>query len=64
MTSTTADDLAALGREVASASEGYGAALERLRAGIRQAVADGMSEHEAARVSGVSRMTVRKALGK
>ena len=31
---------------------------------IREAVEGGMSEHEAARVAGVDRMTVRRALGK
>jgi len=31
---------------------------------IREAVAGGMSEAEAARVAGVDRMTVRRALGK
>lgn len=63
-TTPTVDDLAALGRGVASASADYTHALARLRASIRVAVAAGMSEHEAARVTGVSRMTIRKALGK
>lgn len=31
---------------------------------IRDAVADGMAEAEAARIGGVDRMTVRKILGK
>lgn len=31
---------------------------------IRRAVKNGMSESEAARVSGVDRMTIRRALGK
>ena len=35
-----------------------------LREAVRDAVADGMSESEAARVAGVSRMTVRAWLGK
>ena len=35
-----------------------------LYAAIRSAVAAGMSESEAARVAGVDRMTVRRALGK
>jgi DNA invertase Pin-like site-specific DNA recombinase len=43
-------------RERALAAELYDA--------IREAVDGGMSEHEAARVAGVDRMTVRRALGK
>ena len=35
-----------------------------LYAAIRLAVNEGMSESEAARVAGVDRMTVRRALGK
>ena len=35
-----------------------------LYAAIRDAVEHGMSESEAARVAGVDRMTVRRALGK
>jgi DNA-binding GntR family transcriptional regulator len=37
---------------------------EALHRAIRDAVKSGLSESEAARVAGVTRMTVRKALGK
>lgn len=40
------------------------AAAEQLHKAIRRAVSDGMSEAEVARVAGVNRMTVRRALGK
>lgn len=39
-------------------------AMAVLRALIVEAVADGMTEVEAAKVAGVDRMTVRRALGK
>lgn len=47
---------AAREKERALAAELYGA--------IREAVEGGMTEAEAARVAGVDRMTVRRALGK
>lgn len=37
---------------------------EMTREAVREAVADGMSESEAARLSGVTRMTIRKWVGK
>lgn len=37
---------------------------ERLKASVRAAVAEGMSEVQAAKVAGVTRMTVRSWLGK
>ncbi|HEY5182519.1 MAG TPA: hypothetical protein VIJ07_22570 [Dermatophilaceae bacterium] len=56
-------DLAALGDDFLRASFAAEAARLALHAGIRQ-VAKTMSESEIARVAGVTRMTVRKALGK
>ncbi len=42
----------------------YAAARADLHAAVRDAVAAGMSESEAARVAGVARDTVRRILGK
>jgi hypothetical protein len=56
-------DLAALGDDFLRASVAAEAARLALHAGIRQA-APTMSESEVARIAGVTRMTVRKALGK
>jgi len=56
-------DLASLGDGYLRASVAVEAARLALHAGIRQ-TAQTMSEYEIARVTGVTRMTVRKALGK
>lgn len=40
------------------------AAAARLHEAIREAVAEGMSEKQAAKIAGCDRMTVRRALGK
>jgi len=56
-------DIAALGDDYLRASIAAEEARQSLCAGIRQA-ARTMSESEIARVAGVTRMTVRKALGK
>jgi DNA invertase Pin-like site-specific DNA recombinase len=57
-------DLAKIGKQFRAATERRKAISVELHAAIRAAVADGMSESEAARVAGVDRMTVRRALGK
>jgi DNA invertase Pin-like site-specific DNA recombinase len=56
-------DLAEFGDYYRRSSKQTEEARQTLHAGIRQA-AKTMSESEIARVSGVTRMTVRKALGK
>ena len=60
-----------MSQELRKAGKAFAAARDRerlaaatLHEAIRKAVADGMSESEAARVAGVDRMTVRRALGK
>lgn len=60
----TSSDLARVGARWQSARTKERALAVELYAAIRSAVAAGMSESEAARVAGVDRMTVRRALGK
>jgi DNA invertase Pin-like site-specific DNA recombinase len=60
----TADDLRRIGAKWTRARDVERAAAEATYAAIVAAIADGMSESEAARVAGVDRMTVRRALGK
>ena len=60
----TSTDLHALGESYRAAREGAERARVALHAGIKAAAAAGMSESEMARVTGVQRETVRKALGK
>ena len=57
-------DLARIGKQFKAATERRKAISAELHAAIRAAVAEGMSEVEAAKVAGVDRMTVRRALGK
>lgn len=52
------------GKTFAVARDKQQQASARLYEAIRLAVMEGMSESEAARVAGVDRMTVRRALGK
>ena len=59
-----AAELAKAGKELARIMDERKAASHRLRRAILFAIAGGMSESEAARVAGVDRMTVRRALGK
>jgi DNA-directed RNA polymerase specialized sigma24 family protein len=56
--------LAIAGQVRAEAVEWSDEATSRLRKAVRDADAAGMSQSEAARVAGVSRMTVRAWLGK
>lgn len=57
-------DLTAIAKRWHKARDAERALAVQLYDAIRQAVSDGMSESEAARVAGVDRMTVRRALGK
>jgi hypothetical protein len=61
---TGALDLAERMGAVRVARAAFDEARERLIASVRQAVAGGMSESEAARQCGVTRMTIRSWLGK
>jgi DNA invertase Pin-like site-specific DNA recombinase len=56
--------LEAAGKRWNAAREKERALAVELYEAIREAVAGGMTEVEAARVAGVDRMTVRRALGK
>jgi DNA invertase Pin-like site-specific DNA recombinase len=56
--------LEAVGRRWNAARDKERALAAELYVAIREAVEGGMSEHQAARVAGVDRMTVRRALGK
>jgi DNA invertase Pin-like site-specific DNA recombinase len=56
--------LEAVGRRWNAARVKERALAAELYEAIREAVAGGMSEVEAAKVAGVDRMTVRRALGK
>lgn len=58
------NDLQKAGKAFAVARDRERLAAAKLHEAIRLAVADGMSESKAARVAGVDRMTVRRALGK
>ena len=58
------DTLAHNARLRAAAQEDERRATERLKLGVLEAIAGGMSEVEAARRAGVSRNTVRAWLGK
>ena len=57
-------DLHKKGKAFKAARDRERLAAAALHEAIRVAVAKGMSESEAARVAGVDRMTVRRALGK
>lgn len=56
--------LEAVGKRWNAAREKERALAAELYGAIREAVEGGMTEAEAARVAGVDRMTVRRALGK
>ena len=58
------DQLVAAGQAWAKAKAAERKAAEACYAEIVAAVANGMSEVQAAKVAGVDRMTVRRALGK
>lgn len=60
----TADDLAKVAAKWHTACDKERAAASELYEAIAKAVKDGMTEVQAAEISGVNRMTVRRALGK
>jgi DNA-binding GntR family transcriptional regulator len=60
----SADDLAKAGKRWHAAKVRERDAAGELYAAIQEAVGEGMSEVQAAKVAGVDRMTVRRALGK
>ena len=60
----TAEDVAKAGKQWHAAKARERDAAAKLYAAIVQAVADGMTEVQAAELAGVNRMTVRRALGK
>ena len=60
----SADKLAKIGKRWHAAKDQERALAVELYAAIVQAVEAGMSEVQAAKVAGVDRMTVRRALGK
>ena len=60
----SAEELAKAGKRWNTARERERALAVELYAAIVQAVEGGMSEVQAAKVAGVDRMTVRRALGK
>ena len=56
--------VATAARELQRARAAQARAMDKVRWAVVQAVMDGMTEAEAARIAGVDRMTVRKWLGK
>lgn len=60
----SSDDLAKAGKRWQAAKDRERALAAELYAAIVEAVDGGMSEVQAAKVAGVDRMTVRRALGK
>ena len=52
------------GRHAARAKAARDAAFEELAAKVREAIAAGLTEVDAARLAGVDRMTVRRWVGK
>lgn len=59
-----ADTITTLGKRRTKQREAVAATTEKLAAAVRDAVAAGMTEVDAARAAGVDRMTVRRWLGK
>lgn len=57
-------DLHAAGKAFQDARDAQKLAAARLQIAIREAIAKGMSEKQAAKVAGIDRGTVRRALGK
>lgn len=56
--------LQALGRTLATARQAEAQALEAIKAALPAAVADGVTQVDAAQLTGLDRMTIRKMLGK
>ena len=59
-TMTPADKLAKAAAAYRNAQDDLAAARDNLAAAVRDAVAEGMSQSEAARIVGVDRLTIRK----
>ena len=57
-------DLVLAGRRAAKAKAHRDAAFEELAATVREAIAAGLTEVDAAKLAGVDRMTVRRWVGK
>ena len=62
-TVTPADTLAKAAIDYRVAQENLDARREQLAQAVRDAVAEGMSQSEAARIVGVDRLTIRKWIG-
>ena len=56
--------LQALGRRLAKARKAEADAMDDIRAALPEAIAAGVTEVDAARLTGLDRMTIRKMLGK
>lgn len=56
--------LQALGRRLAKARQAESDAMDEIRAVLPEAIASGVTEVDAARLTGLDRMTIRKMLGK
>ena len=56
--------LQALGRRLAKARQAKAHAMDEIRAALPEAIAAGVTEVDAARLTGLDRMTIRKMLGK
>jgi dsDNA-specific endonuclease/ATPase MutS2 len=59
-----ADTLQALGRRLAKARQAEAEAMDEIRAALPEAIAAGVTEVDAAKATGLDRMTIRKMLGK
>lgn len=56
--------LQALGRRLAKARQAEADAMDEIRAALPEAIAAGVTEVDAAKATGLDRMTIRKMLGK
>jgi hypothetical protein len=56
--------LQALGRRLAKARQAKAEAMDEIRTALPQAIVAGVTEVDAARLTGLDRMTIRKMLGK
>ena len=56
--------LQVLGRRLAKARQAESDAMDEIRAVLPEAIASGVTEVDAARLTGLDRMTIRKMLGK
>lgn len=56
--------LQSLGRRLAKARQAEADAMDQIRAALPSAIAAGVTEVDAAKATGLDRMTIRKMLGK